>query len=118
MKQHGSLIQTRPSRIGFISGLEQIQHRTDETLTALQLQDTSNRLQAMPINKVARYTVPRETKFYCACRHISCWILVRRVFRAISDFNGNRLLTADSQREADTLLKEIEKTKKRSRTER
>jgi hypothetical protein len=46
-----------------VSGLEQIQHQTDETLTTLQLRDTSNRLQAVPVAKVARYTVPRETKF-------------------------------------------------------
>ncbi len=46
-----------------VSGLEQIQRKTNETLTALQLQDTSKRLAAVPIKKVARYTVPRETKF-------------------------------------------------------
>ena len=46
-----------------VSGLEQIQHQTDETLTVLQLQDTANRLQAVPLTQVARYTIPRETKF-------------------------------------------------------
>ena len=46
-----------------VSGLEQIQRKSDETLTALQIQDTSKKLQAVPIKKVARYTVPRETKF-------------------------------------------------------
>ena len=46
-----------------VSGLEQIQRKTNETLTALQLQDTSKRLADVPIKKVARYTVPRETKF-------------------------------------------------------
>jgi hypothetical protein len=46
-----------------VSGLEQIQHQTDETLTVLQLQDTANRLQAVPLTQVARYAIPRETKF-------------------------------------------------------
>ena len=46
-----------------ISGLEQIQQRTDEPLTALQLQDTANTLQAVHVNQIAGYAVPRETKF-------------------------------------------------------
>ena len=46
-----------------VSGLEQIQRQTDETLTVLQLQDTANRLQAVPLTRVARYAIPRETKF-------------------------------------------------------
>ncbi|MDE0301420.1 MAG: hypothetical protein OXN17_22570 [Candidatus Poribacteria bacterium] len=46
-----------------VSGLEQIQHQNDETLTPLQLRDTSSKLQAVPVAKVARYTVPRETKY-------------------------------------------------------
>ena len=46
-----------------VSGLEQIERKSNETLSALQLQDTSNRLQAIPLKQVARYTVPRETKY-------------------------------------------------------
>ncbi len=46
-----------------VSGLEQIEHKSNETLSALQLQDTSNRLQAIPLKQVAKYTVPRETKY-------------------------------------------------------
>ena len=46
-----------------VSGLEQIQRQTDETLTTLQLKDTSDRVQALPAAQVARYVVPRETKF-------------------------------------------------------
>lgn len=46
-----------------ISGLEQIEHKSDEPLSALQLQDTSKRLQTIPLKQVARYTVPRETKY-------------------------------------------------------
>lgn len=46
-----------------ISGLEQLQQKTDEPLTPLQLQDTSNKLQAVSTHRLARYSVPRETKF-------------------------------------------------------
>ncbi len=46
-----------------ISGLEQIEHKSNEPLSALQLQDTSKRLQTIPLKQVARYTVPRETKY-------------------------------------------------------
>ena len=46
-----------------VSGLEQIERNSNETLTALQLQDTSNRLQSIPMKKVARFTVPRATKY-------------------------------------------------------
>ena len=63
-----------------ISGLEQIQRRTGETLTALQLQDTTNRLQAVPVNQVARYTVPRETKFIALVAIFLLSLFVRRVF--------------------------------------
>ena len=46
-----------------ISGLEQIQQKTHEPLTSLQLQDTSHKLQAVSTNRIVRYGVPRETKF-------------------------------------------------------
>ena len=46
-----------------VSGLEFIQRQTDEMLTALQLKDTSDRLQSVPPKEVVRYSVPRETKF-------------------------------------------------------
>lgn len=46
-----------------VSGLEQIERKTNETLTELQLKDTTERLQAIPLKQVARYTVPRETKY-------------------------------------------------------
>lgn len=46
-----------------VSGLEQIEHKSNEPLSALQLQDTSKRLQTVPLKQVARYTVPRETKY-------------------------------------------------------
>ena len=46
-----------------VSGLEFIQRQTDEVLTALQLKDTSDRLQTLPAKEVVRYSIPRETKF-------------------------------------------------------
>jgi len=46
-----------------VSGLEFIQRQTDEMLTALQLKDTSDRLQSVTAKEVVRYSVPRETKF-------------------------------------------------------
>ena len=46
-----------------VSGLEQIERKTNETLTTLQLEDTTKRLQTIPLKQVARYRVPRETKY-------------------------------------------------------
>ena len=94
-----------------ISGLEQIQHRTDETLTALQLQDTSNRLQAVPMNKVARYTVPRETKFIVLVAIFLVGFSFVEFF-APSATSTEIDFSPQIAAEADTLLKEIEKTKK------
>ncbi len=94
-----------------ISGLEQIQRRTGETLTALQLQDTTKRLQAVPVNQVARYRVPRETKF----------IVLVTIFLVAFSFVEFFAPPATSTEidfspqiaaEADTLLKEIEEAKK------
>lgn len=94
-----------------ISGLEQIQHRTDETLTALQLQDTSNRLQAVPMNKVARYTVPRETKFIALVAIFLVGFSFVEFFAppaTSTEIDFSPQIAA----EAETLLQEIEKTKK------
>ena len=46
-----------------VSGLEFVQRQTDEVLTALQLKDTSDRLQTLPAKEVVRYSIPRESKF-------------------------------------------------------
>lgn len=94
-----------------ISGLEQIQHRTDETLTALQLQDTSNRLQAVPMNKVARYTVPRETKFIVLVAIFLVGFSFVEFF-APSATSTEIDFSPQIAAEAETLLTEIEKTKK------
>ncbi len=94
-----------------ISGLEQIQRRTDETLTALQLQDTSSRLQKVPVKQVARYTVPRETKF------IALVAIFLVAFSFVEFFAPSATSTEidfspQIAAEADTLLKEIEEAKK------
>lgn len=94
-----------------VSGLEQIQRKTNETLTALQLQDTSKRLAAVPIKKVARYTVPRETKF----------IVIVAIFLITFSFVEFFAPPATSTEidfspeiaaQADTLLKKIEEVQK------
>ena len=94
-----------------ISGLEQIQHQTDEALTALQLQDTTNRLQAVPVNKVARYTVPRETKFIALVAIFLVGFSFVEFF-APTAVSTELDLSPQIAAEADTLLKEIEKAKK------
>ncbi len=94
-----------------ISGLEQIQRRTDETLTALQLQDTTNRLQAVPVNKVARYTVPRETKFIVLVAIFLVGFSFVEFFAppaTSTEIDFSPQIAA----EADNLLNEIEKAKK------
>ena len=94
-----------------VSGLEQIQHQTDETLTALQLRDTSNRLQAVPVAKVARYTVPRETKFVLL-------IAVFLVMLSFIEFFAPPAISTEIDfspqiaAEAETLLKQITEAKK------
>ena len=94
-----------------VSGLEQIQHHTDETLTALQLQDTSNRLQAVPVAKVTRYTVPRETKFVLL-------IAVFLVTLSFIEFFAPPAISTEIDfspqiaAEAETLLKQITEAKK------
>lgn len=94
-----------------VSGLEQIQHQTDETLTALQLRDTSNRLQAVPVAKVARYTVPRESKFVLL-------IAVFLVMLSFIEFFAPPAISTEIDfspqiaAEAETLLKQITEAKK------
>ena len=94
-----------------VSGLEQIQHQTDETLTTLQLQDTSNRLQAVPVAKVARYTVPRETKFVLP-------IAVFLVTLSFIEFFAPPAISTEIDfspqiaAEAESLLKQITEAKK------
>ena len=94
-----------------ISGLEQIQRQTNETLTALQLQDTTKRLQAVPMNQVARYTMPRETKF------IALVAVFLVAFSFVEFFTPSATSTEidfspQIAAEADTLLNEIDKAKK------
>ena len=94
-----------------ISGLEQIQRRTDETLTALQLQDTTNRLQAIPVKQVARYTVPRETKFIALVAIFLVGFSFVEFFAppaTSTEIDFSPQIAA----EADTLLNEIELAKK------
>lgn len=94
-----------------ISGLEQIQQQTGETLTALQLQDTIKRLQTVPVNQVARYTVPRETKFIALVAIFLVGFSFVEFFAppaTSTEIDFSPQIAA----EADTLLKEIEKAKK------
>ena len=93
-----------------ISGLEQIQRRTSETLTALQLQDTTNRLQEVPVNQVARYTVPRETKFIVLVAIFLVGFSFVEFF-APSATSTEIDYSPQIAAEADTLLKEIAKAK-------
>lgn len=94
-----------------ISGLEQIQQKVDEPLTALQLQDTSNRLQAVPVKEVARYAVPRETKFIVL---IAAFLVAFSFveFFAPSATSTEIDFSPQIAAEADTLLKQIEEAKK------
>ena len=94
-----------------ISGLEQIQQQTGEALTALQLQDTTKRLQAVPVNQVARYSVPRETKFIALVAIFLVGFSFVEFF-APSATSTEIDFSPQIAAEADTLLKEIEKAKK------
>ena len=94
-----------------VSGLEQIQRQTDETLTALQLQDTSNRLQVVPAAKVARYTVPRETKFIAlAAAFLIAFSFIE--FFAPPATSTEVDFSPQIAAEAETLLKQIAEAKK------
>ncbi len=94
-----------------VSGLEQIQQRINEPLTALQLQDTSNRLKAVPVKQVARYVVPRETKFIVL---IAAFLVAFSFveFFAPSATSTEIDFSPQIAAEADTLLKRIEEAKK------
>ena len=94
-----------------VSGLEQIQRQTDETLTTLQLQDTSNRLQAVPVTQVARYSVPRETKFVAL---IAVFLVTLSFVEFFAPPATSTEIDFSPQiaAEAETLLKEIAEAKK------
>ena len=94
-----------------VSGLEQIERKTSETLTALQLQDTSKRLQAIPIKQVAKYKVPRETFFIALVAIFLVGFTYVEFFEqpttaAEADYS------AEIAAEADSLIKKIEEAKK------
>lgn len=94
-----------------VSGLEFIQRQTDEMLTALQLKDTSDRLQSVPAKEVVRYSVPRETKF------IALIMAVGLAFSFIEFFDPPEApATVDYSpqiaAETDHLLKEIKESEK------
>lgn len=94
-----------------VSGLEQIQRKSEETLTALQLQDTSKKLQAIPIKQVARYKFPRETKFAVI---VAVFVVA---FSFIEFFpppetSAEIDVSPEIAAHADTLLKKIEEAKK------
>ena len=94
-----------------ISGLEQIQQRTDEPLTALQLQDTSNTLQAVSTNRIARYGVPRETKYIAlVATFLISFSFVE--FFAPPATSTEIDFSPQIAAEADTLLKQIQEVKK------
>ena len=94
-----------------VSGLEQIQRKTNETLTTLQLQDTSKRLQAVPIKQIARYAMPRETK-YIAIVAIFLITFSFIEFFAPSATSTEIDFSPEIAAEAETLLKHIEEVKK------
>ncbi len=94
-----------------VSGLEQIQHKSDETLTALQLQDTSDKLQTVPAVQVARYTVPRETKFVAL---IAAFLLAFSFIEFFAPTATSTEIDFSPQiaAEAETLLNQITEAKK------
>ena len=65
-----------------VSGLEFIQRQTSEMLTALQLKDTSDRLQSVTAKEVVRYSVPRETKFIALIMAVGLDVFLHRIFRS------------------------------------
>lgn len=94
-----------------VSGLEQIQRKTNETLTDLQIQDTSKRLQAIPIKQVARYTVPRETKFIAI---VAVFLITFSFVEFFAPPATSTEIDFSPQiaAEADSMLKKIEEAKK------
>ena len=94
-----------------VSGLEQIQQKTDETLTVLQLQDTTKKLQAVPIKQIARYKVPRETKFVAVVAvFLVAFTFVE--FFTPPETSAEIDFSPEIAAEADSLLKQIEDAKK------
>ena len=94
-----------------VSGLEFIQRQTDEMLTALQLRDTSDRLQSVTAKQVVRYSVPRETKF------IALIMAIGLAFSFIEFFDPPEApATVDFSpqiaAETDHLLKQIKESEK------
>ncbi len=94
-----------------VSGLEQIERKSTETLTALQLQDTTKRLQAIPIKQVAKYKVPRETPFLVL---VAIFLVA---FTFVEFFTPPATSTEidyspEIAAEADAFLKKIEEAKK------
>ena len=94
-----------------VSGLEFIQCQTDEILTALQLKDTSDRLQSVTAKEVVRYSVPRETKFIALIMTVGLAFSYIEFFdspeaRATFDFSPQ--IAA----ETDHLLKQIKESEK------
>lgn len=94
-----------------VSGLEQIERKTSETLTALQLQDTSKRLQAIPIKQVAKYKVPRET-FFIALVAIFLVGFTYVEFFEQPTTAAEVDYSVEIAAEADSLIKKIEEAKK------
>ena len=94
-----------------VSGLEFIQRQTDEMLTALQLKDTSDRLQSVTAKEVVRYSVPRETKF------IALIMAVGLAFSFIEFFDPPEApatidFSPQIAAETDHLLKQIKESEK------
>ena len=94
-----------------VSGLEFIQRQTDEMLTALQLKDTSDRLQSVTAKEVVRYSVPRETKF------IALITVVALAFSFIEFFDPPEApatidFSPQIAAETDHLLKQIKESEK------
>ena len=90
-----------------VSGLEFVQRQTDEVLTALQLKDTSDRLQTLPAKEVVRYSIPRESKFAALVIAVGLAFSYIEFFAPVEapatlDFSPQ--ITA----EADRLLEQIE----------
>lgn len=91
-----------------VSGLEFMQHQTDDVLTGLQLKDTSDRMETVPDKEVVSYSIPRETKFAALV------IIVALAFSYIEFFTPAEApatlnLSPQIAAEADHLLKQIEK---------
>jgi hypothetical protein len=99
-----------------ISCLEQIQQKTDESLTSLQLQDTSNKIQAVSMNKIAGYAMPRETKFIAL---VATFLIAFSFVEFFAPPATSTEIDFSPQiaAEADVLLKQIEAAKKGCGTE-